>query len=491
MSATPFQAPSLEELGKLLPAYEFHSFIAQGGMGAVYHARQRSLERDVAVKILPRELGSDPDFHRSFETEARAMARLNHPNLIGVYDYGDVDGMPYIVMEFVPGSSLHDSAYGQSIDPEQAAAIVKGICDGLGHAHEHGIAHRDIKPANILLTPRAEAKVGDFGLAHPAGSDGPGLVMGTPGYTAPEVFSDPNSAGPLADQYSVGMIFHQLLTGIDPAGSQGPPTQASGHLRLDPIWRRATQPDPSQRYRDVGEMAADLGSWLDARRRGGLVSPPASTPTPPAAAPPLKSARSGGGATTLLVIGVLLALIGFFAFQHLSKPAKSTTPDAAAPQQDDFSPSARSAPDPALHQQTADRVRTILDEADRELAANHSAFVRELNVLETTAPTRHLDLVLRVKRATRSSMPAPVEVGSLGDYPELAELYRSHHARKQEIETSRDDALTSLRQSYIGDLEERAQQADAAGNTGHAADLRKLAADSSRLGDWAATMREP
>ena len=261
MSDAPFQALAPESLAELLPQYEIEAFIAQGGMGAVYKGRQASLQRDVAVKVLPRELGEDPGFRESFATEARAMARLNHPNLIGVFDFGDADGMPYIVMEYVEGSSLHESAWNQMVEPSQAVAIVKGICEGLAHAHGHGIAHRDIKPANILLTANAEPKIGDFGLAHAADSDQSGLVMGTPGYTAPEVFQDPNQAGPLADLYSVGVVLHQLLTGIDPAGSEGPPTQAIGNLRLDAIWRRATHPNPAQRYKDAAAMAADLEKW--------------------------------------------------------------------------------------------------------------------------------------------------------------------------------------------------------------------------------------
>ena len=184
MSSQSFEAPTLEALSELLPAYDFTAFIAQGGMGAVYKAKQRALDRDVAVKVLPRELGDDPDFRQSFETEAKAMGRLNHPNLIGVYDFGSIDGMLYIVMEYVNGKSLYHSAYNMAVDPEQAAAIVKGICDGLAHAHENGVIHRDIKTANILLNEKIIPKIGDFGLARPHWAEGPGLIMGTPVYTA-------------------------------------------------------------------------------------------------------------------------------------------------------------------------------------------------------------------------------------------------------------------------------------------------------------------
>jgi serine/threonine protein kinase len=238
MSENAFQAPSPGELSQLLPQYDIEFFIAQGGMGAVYKGRQISLDRDIAIKVLPREMVQSKEFLDSFVSEAKSMARLNHPNLLGVFDYGDVEGMPYIVMEYVDGGSLHQAAWNQAVEPLQAVSIVKGICDGLAHAHEQGIVHRDIKPSNILLTPSIEAKVADFGLAHATDSDMPGLVMGTPGYTAPEVFQDPNQAGNLADIYSVGVILHQLLTSCSPAST-----------RQDAWSRRAIRPATSASMR--------------------------------------------------------------------------------------------------------------------------------------------------------------------------------------------------------------------------------------------------
>jgi serine/threonine protein kinase len=263
MSSTSFEAPSLEVLSGLLPAYEFDSFIAQGGMGAVYKARQRALDRDVAIKILPRELGEDPDFRQSFETEARAMARLNHPNLIGVYDSGDIDGMLYIVMEYVNGKSLYHSAYNLAVDPEQAAALVKGICDGLAHAHENGVIHRDIKPANILLNEKVVPKIGDFGLARPADSASPGLIMGTPGYTPPEIYDNPEHADVRTDIYAVGVILYELLTGHKPEDEdmQPPSTLVACDKKLDVIWQKSTDPEPSRRYENAEDMAKDLAGW--------------------------------------------------------------------------------------------------------------------------------------------------------------------------------------------------------------------------------------
>jgi eukaryotic-like serine/threonine-protein kinase len=263
-SESSFEAPTLEALNQLLPAYSFDAFIAQGGMGAVYKARQIALDRDVAVKVLPRELGDDPDFRQSFETEAKAMGRLNHPNLIGVYDFGAIDGMLYIVMEYVNGKSLYHSAYNLAVDPEQAAAIVKGICDGLAHAHENGVIHRDIKPANILLNEKVVPKIGDFGLARPHWAEGPGLIMGTPGYTAPEIYDNPEHCDRRTDIFAVGVILYELLTGQkSEEGSPPPSSVVNCDKRLDAIWRLATDPDPERRYATVDQMAHDLAAWAN------------------------------------------------------------------------------------------------------------------------------------------------------------------------------------------------------------------------------------
>lgn len=345
MSSTPFEAPTLEALAGLLPAYEFQAFIAQGGMGAVYKARQRSLDRDVAIKILPRELGEDPEFRQSFETEARAMARLNHPNLIGVYDSGDVDGMLYIAMEYVNGKSLYYSAYNLAVDPAQAVTIVKGICDGLAHAHEYGVIHRDIKPANILLTPKREPKIGDFGLARPSGTEGPGLIMGTPGYTAPEVIDHPEHADRRSDIYAVGVILYELLTGRRQEPNCPLPSAVGGCDRaLDTIWQNATHPNPAFRYSDAGLMSKALDEWMTkgaanaprklvsaapkvAAKRAALAvpaakaapaakpangTPPASSDTPVAPVPQVVvSTGNWSLVRNLVIIAVLLLTIAF------------------------------------------------------------------------------------------------------------------------------------------------------------------------------------
>jgi predicted Ser/Thr protein kinase len=349
MSTDSFEAPSLEVLAALLPAYDFESFIAQGGMGAVYKARQRSLDRDVAIKILPRELGEDPEFRQSFEIEAKAMARLNHPNLIGVYDYGDVDGMPYIVMEYVNGKSLFHSAYQMAVDPMQAVSIVKGICDGLAHAHENGVIHRDIKPANILLNDKVVPKIGDFGLARPVDGGAGGPVMGTPGYVAPEVLHSPDHADRRSDLFALGVVLYELLIGRCPPYDYQPPASVvcGCDVTLDRICDKAMHRVAELRYQSAEEMSADLDAWLrranapaGAHAVAGPVKRPGGVRRVGAAAGgyrPAKAENSSGAVKGVLMLAaaVTVAVIGWSKFNSGQKTkaaafqaaAATTTPD--------------------------------------------------------------------------------------------------------------------------------------------------------------------
>lgn len=270
MSLNPVKHQKIESLANLLPAFEFEHLIAVGSMGAVYKARQRSLDRDVAIKILPRELGDDPLFRTSFQDEAKAMARLTHPNLIRVYDSGDLNGLLYIVMEYVPGKSLFHSAHGKAIDSTQAVEIVIAACRGLAHAHENGIIHRDIKPANILLTPKCEPKIGDFGLARCSRADVDGLPMGTPEYMAPEILNHPVKGDPQSDVFAIGVVLRELLTGI-PAGTEDGAKQVVSDVKLATICRKATQVDPALRYPDASSLAQELTCWMASKSSQAVV----------------------------------------------------------------------------------------------------------------------------------------------------------------------------------------------------------------------------
>ncbi len=160
-----FVAPSVAEVARLFPQLEILSFIGQGGMGAVYRARQRELDRVVALKILPPDIGRDPAFAERFTREARALAKLNHPGVVTLYEFGRADGLFFFLMEFVDGVNLRQLLEAGRVAPREALAIVPQICDALQYAHDQGIVHRDIKPENILVDRQGRVKVADFGLA--------------------------------------------------------------------------------------------------------------------------------------------------------------------------------------------------------------------------------------------------------------------------------------------------------------------------------------
>ncbi len=317
-----FVAPSIDELQPLFPAYKLEEFLAQGGMGAVYKATQISLDRSVAIKILPREFGANESFHQAFRSEAKAMARLNHPALIGVYDFGEIGGMLFLVMEFVGGGSLHNACHDEFISPQRAGQIVGAICRGLANAHEGGVLHRDIKPANILLAEDGAPKIGDFGLARRIGErteDGES-IYGTPGYAAPEVIH----AGVIdqrSDIFSVGALLHRLLTGQEPDSGFLP--VASGLCDCPPLFdsviSKATHADPALRYDSAAEMAKDLEGMSSRAARGAATKLQMATGAAPASRPVLAQRKSPAGA--IAAIATLLIVVGAIAFFVTRPPA--------------------------------------------------------------------------------------------------------------------------------------------------------------------------
>jgi serine/threonine protein kinase len=342
---TPFEAPELEEVARLFPSYEILGLIACGGMGAVYHAIQTSLDRPVAIKILPREYSTDAEFRAGFEAEAKAMAKLNHPNLISVYDFGEVEGLLFIIMEFVAGQSLHQATHGCAVEHADAIKLVIGVCHGLEHAHEYGILHRDIKPSNILLDGQMNPKIGDFGLARALErqvEEGE-QIFGTPGYTAPEVLNPPFTIDQRADIFSVGVMLHELLTGCLPDADPRPASQICGcNRRLDVVIRRATDPNPNRRYVSATEFAKELEKIAAAPTLtlGTTPSQSLSRPKPALSRPAVASsprqqnalgqpktfAKESSG--TGLVIFLIVALIGAVAAYFVIKDRQS---EALAP----------------------------------------------------------------------------------------------------------------------------------------------------------------
>jgi predicted Ser/Thr protein kinase len=273
-SRAGFVAPSAEQLRAHFPNLEILELLGQGGMGAVYKARQPHLDRLVALKILPSEAGVDPAFAERFTREARALARLNHPNIVTVYDFGQAAGLYYIVMEFVEGVNLRQTLRAGQLSPAQALAIVRQICAALQFAHDKGIVHRDIKPENILLDTEGRVKIADFGLAKILGRDptesrltGTGQVMGTFHYMAPEQLENPRAVDHRADIYSLGVVFYELLTGELPLGRFVPPSQkVQVDVRLDEVVLRTLEKEPERRYQKVSELRSDVETITEAAK---------------------------------------------------------------------------------------------------------------------------------------------------------------------------------------------------------------------------------
>jgi serine/threonine protein kinase len=198
-----------------IPGVELLEEIGRGGMGVVYRARQTKLDRIVAVKVLSAELTRDRRFVERFAREAAAMARLSHPHLLAVHDFGEADGAYYIVMEYVEGTDLRAVLRAGRLAPAEALAVVRQICDAVQYAHAAGVVHRDLKPENILLDRAGKVRVADFGIAKlaDAASRGAALtdphgVVGTPHYMAPEQIERPAEADHRADIFSLGVVFY-------------------------------------------------------------------------------------------------------------------------------------------------------------------------------------------------------------------------------------------------------------------------------------------
>ncbi|HIE97037.1 MAG TPA: serine/threonine protein kinase [Fuerstia sp.] len=201
--AAAFEPPTTARLAKIFPALQIIEFIGAGGMGAVYKARQEGLDRVVALKLLPEEFGHDVKFALRFTRAARTLARLSHPNIVSVYESGNIKDTYYFLMEYVDGSTLREVVKTRQLTPEHALKIVPHLCDALQYAHDNGVVHRDVKPENILIAVDGSVKIADFGLSRILGNEsqqevltGTHQVMGTPRYMAPEQLEGSHHGAP-------------------------------------------------------------------------------------------------------------------------------------------------------------------------------------------------------------------------------------------------------------------------------------------------------
>ncbi|HPA19920.1 MAG TPA: protein kinase [Verrucomicrobiae bacterium] len=272
--AGPGKALSPGELAPHFPQLEILECLGRGGMGVVYKARQKSLNRFVALKLLAPERVGDPKFAERFTGEAQALAALNHPNIVTIHDFGQAGGFYYLLMEFVDGVNLHQAMKVGRFTPEQALAIVPPVCEALQYAHRHGIVHRDIKPENLLLDKEGRVKIADFGIAKMFAADLPGAgpeesqPAGTPQYMAPEQKAH-RTTDHRADIYSLGVVLYEMLTGELPGKPIEPPSRkVQIDVRLDEVVLRALEKDPERRY----QHASDVGTMVET-----ITSAPAGT----------------------------------------------------------------------------------------------------------------------------------------------------------------------------------------------------------------------
>ena len=320
-----FVPPPVEQIAKLFPQLEILELLGQGGMGAVYKARQPSLDRLAALKILPPKSAEDPGFAERFNREARALARLNHPNIVAVYDFGQAGSMPYFLMEYVEGWTLREVVRSGRLSPSDTIGIVMQICEALQFAHDEGVVHRDIKPENILLDQKGRVKIADFGIAkvldrpsRDISLTGAKDVVGTAPYMAPEQLENPASVDHRADIFSLGVVFYELLTGELPLGKfQAPSQKVQVDVRLDEVVLHTLEKEPARRYQHASEVKTDVENIAATPSEGAppLVEPPPPPPAP-AAAPPRAGMSTGGkvaimvGALGLAALVLVVALTG-------------------------------------------------------------------------------------------------------------------------------------------------------------------------------------
>jgi tRNA A-37 threonylcarbamoyl transferase component Bud32 len=300
--------PSREALNAAFPHLEILELVGQGAMGIVYKARQPKLDRFVALKILSQSLASDVTFTERFTREGRLLAKLSHPNIVTVHDFGQANGFFYLLMEFVNGVNLRQAMQAGRFTPAQALALVPDVCEALQYAHTQGILHRDIKPENILLDANGRIKIADFGIAKLLGEakaegalTGSGAAIGTPHYMAPEQIEKPAEVDHRADIYSLGVVLYEMLTGELPLGKFPPPSQKTPvNAGVDALVLRVLEKERERRYQTADAVKTAV-QGLTAER----------TSTTPAHPLPSWSKRA---AILFIVLGVLAWVPSFFTF---------------------------------------------------------------------------------------------------------------------------------------------------------------------------------
>jgi len=287
-----------ELLGQSLGQYEITEFIAKGGMATVYRARQASIGRDVAVKVLPPNFTHDDTFLERFNREVAVIAQLQHPHILPVIDFGQHDGLPYIVMAYIDSGTLGDRISAQNMEMPEFSRIVRQVAEALDFAHKNGIVHRDFKPGNVLLDTHGNSYLADFGLAKitESASDLTGAaVLGTPTYMAPEQIQQ-GEVTSSADIYAFAVTIYQMLTGKAPYEGASPSGVLVAHItqpvpnildvqpdlppEIRTVMEKALAKEPDERYPTAGELVEHLLAALEGKKISSITSEISQVPQP-------------------------------------------------------------------------------------------------------------------------------------------------------------------------------------------------------------------
>jgi serine/threonine protein kinase len=466
ISGGGFVPPSPEVLQACLQQYEVHSLIAVGGMGAVYAGVQKDLDRPVAIKILPPDAARDGESIERFRTEAKAMARLTHPHIPAVFDFGVIDEYCLLIMELIEGENVFTLLQRKELTPSRALRIFSEVCDAIHFAHSRGIVHGDLKPGNILLNAEGHAKLADFGLARlmvHEGKDAQNWVpMGTPEYAAPELYDRHATADHRADIYSLGVVLHEMLTGAPPSGEfELPATGLKLDPRIDTIIAKCMESDPARRYQSAAEIKALARDILEARnvpartrsnvaptrhiaRHQGVLRPvaPPRAPTPPA---PKRSALGPMLSLAALAVIVIGAIAMFFKKPNRVANEAANSPPTAPTVAPVPSPSTVvPSPDPPAPESSAPELIPVAPEADPEMAAVPTPKPSE----PTGAPTSTLapieSEITTIRDSFRDRWRETVGKKQGAEYTRITELYAKALGKLEADYMARGDAASTL-----------------------------------------------
>ena len=344
--------------GKSLGRYHIVQQLGEGGMASVYKAYDTRLERYVAVKVIRLEKDQDSSFLKRFEREAKALAKLSHPNIVHVDDYGEQDGVPYLVMDYIPGGTLKQRL-GQPVNYQEAAKILAPVAHALYHAHMNGIVHRDVKPANVLMTAGGQPMLSDFGIAKLLEGEqtteltGTGVGIGTPEYMAPEQGTG-EKVDERADIYSLGVVFYELITGRKPFRADTPMAVVIKHIteplprpdsfvpglpeEVDQIIFKAMAKHPKDRYQTMEQFAMALERLVQTSPQPLAETLTAPVPSPtrlvprvegkrPTPLPVVGTVMGGVGVLAILILLGVCAVVAAFRVSTMTSPQVSATPE--------------------------------------------------------------------------------------------------------------------------------------------------------------------